>query len=281
MISIVIPAYNEEGYIGDSLDALLRSRDPKGDDPVEVIVLPNGCTDATAQEARARAPQFAARGWQFQVIELPEGSKTRALNAGSDAARYPRLLFLDADIHVSHGLVAALAAAVDRPEPVYASGQFCIRRAHSLLSRIYARFWLRLPFLAKGVPGCGLCAVNAAGRARWDKIPEVISDDIFMRSHFAPGERVAVSDKFLWPIAEGFGALVRVRRRQNRGLAELGEKRPDLVQNAGGTAPGFGEKLGLLLRDPPGFILYATVALMVRTPFFKSRTRWDRDRSAQ
>ncbi|MDX2484199.1 MAG: glycosyltransferase family 2 protein [Pseudodonghicola sp.] len=281
MISIVIPAYNEEGFIGKSLDALLLSRDPLGDDPVEVIVLPNGCADATAQEARVRAPQFAARGWLFQVIELPEGSKTRALNAGIEAACYPRLMFLDADIHVSPGLVAALAAAVDRPEPIYASGQFRIRRARSPVSRLYARFWARLPFMAKSVPGCGVAAVNAAGRARWDEIPEVISDDIFIRNHFAPGERVAVPDEFSWPIAEGFGTLVRVRRRQNRGLAELGEIRPDLVRNAGGTAPGFSEKLGLLLRDPAGFILYATVALMVKTPFFKSRTRWDRDRSAQ
>ncbi len=281
MITIVIPAYNEEGFIGGSLDRLLLSRDPEGNDPVEVIVLPNGCTDATAQEARLRAPKFAARGWLFQVIELPEGSKTRALNAGIEAARYPRLMFLDADIHVSPGLVAALASAVARPEPIYASGQFRIRRARCLVSRLYARFWMRLPFMAKGVPGCGLAAVNAAGRARWDEIPEVISDDIFIRSHFAPGEMIEVPDAFSWPIAEGFGALVRVRRRQNKGLAELGEKRPDLVRNAGGTAPGFGEKLGLLLRDPLGFAIYAAVALTVKTPIYQPRGRWDRDRSAQ
>lgn len=281
MITIVIPAYNEEGFIGDSLDRLLLSRDPEGDDPVEVIVLPNGCTDATAQEARARAPQFTARGWRFQVIELPEGSKTRALNTGIAAAHYPRLIFMDADIHVSPGLIAALSAAVARPEATYASGQFRIRRARCLVSRLYARFWARLPFMAQGVPGCGVAAINSAGRARWDEIPEVISDDIFIRSHFAPAEMIRVPDEFSWPIAEGFGALVRVRRRQNRGLTELGEIRPDLVRNAGGTAPGFSQKLGLLLRDPAGFAAYAAVALALKTPLYQPRSRWDRDRGAE
>jgi len=283
MISILIPAYNEEGFIGDSLARLLRSAEPEGADPnhpVEVIVLPNGCTDATAEEARAQAAGFAARGWRFEIIERSEGSKTAALNAGIAAAHNPRLVFMDADIHISPGLIAALARAVDREAPTYASGRFRIRRARSLVSRSYARFWARLPFMAKGVPGCGIAAVNAAGRARWDEIPEVISDDMFIRCHFAPSEMVGVPEGFSWPIAEGFGALVRVRRRQNRGLAELGQKRPDLVRNAGQTAPGRGEKIGLMLRDPLGFAVYAAVALAVKTPLWQPRSRWDRDRGA-
>ncbi|TDK46265.1 glycosyltransferase family 2 protein [Antarcticimicrobium luteum] len=281
MISILVPAYNEEGFIGDSLRHLLKSDDPAGmeaDHPVEVIVVPNGCQDATAAEARALAPDFAARGWRFRIIELAEGSKTAALNAGIAAAANPNLVFMDADIHVSPGLIAALARAVDRPAPTYASGQFRIRRARSYVSRLYARFWARLPFMARGVPGCGIAAVNSAGRARWDEIPEVISDDIFIRSHFAAEEMVRVPDAFSWPIAEGFGALVRVRRRQNRGLAELGEKRPDLVRNAGQTAPGAAQKVGLMLRDPLGFAIYTAVALTVKTPLWQPRGRWDRDR---
>lgn len=283
MISVIVPAYNEEGFIGESLRRLLQSQEPAGadaDHPVEVIVVPNGCSDGTAEEARALAPEFAARGWRFEIIELAEGSKTRALNAGIAAASNPRLVFMDADIHVAPGLIAALARAVERDDPAYASGQFRVRRPRSFVSARYARFWARLPFMAKGVPGCGVAAVNAAGRARWDQIPEVISDDMFIRSHFAPAEMIGVPDAFSWPIAEGFAALVRVRRRQNRGLAELGEKRPDLVRNSGQTAPGIGEKIGLFLRDPLGFAIYAAVALTVKTPLWQPRSRWDRDRGA-
>lgn len=284
MITVIIPAYEEEGIIGDSLRHLLHSKEPASTDkdhPVEVIVVPNGCTDRTAEEARALAPDFAARGWRFRVIERAQGSKTAALNAGIAAAHNPRLMFMDADVHVSPGLVAALAQAVDRPEPTYAGGQFRIRPARTLASRLYARFWPRLPFMAQGVPGCGVAAVNAAGRARWDQIPELTSDDMFIRNHFAAAEMVAVPETYSWPIAEGFGALVRVRRRQNRGLAELGEKRPDLVRAAGRTAPGADAALRLFLRDPAGFLTYAAVAVTVRTPLFRLRSRWDRDRGAR
>jgi len=240
MITIIIPAYEEERIIGESLTHLLRSEEPEGadhDHPVEVIVVPNGCTDGTAKEARAMAPGFAARGWRFQVIELEQGSKTAALNAGIAAASNPRLMFMDADVHVSPGLVAALARAVDRPAPTYAGGQFRIRPARSLASRLYARFWPRLPFMAQGVPGCGVAAVNAAGRARWVRIPELTSDDIFIRNHFAPEERVGVPDTYSWPIAEGFGALVRVRRRQNRGLPNLGKNGPILYETRAEPRP--------------------------------------------
>ena len=46
--SILIPAHNEAEYLGACLSALLAS-DPAQE--VEVIVIPNACTDATAQIA--------------------------------------------------------------------------------------------------------------------------------------------------------------------------------------------------------------------------------------
>lgn len=284
MITIIIPAYNEEGYIGDCLRRLLQSEDPQapqGAGPVQVIVVANGCTDATVTEARALAPDFAARGWLFQVLELAEGSKTRALNAGCAAAVNPNLIHIDADIHVTPGLIASLARALDRAGPTYAGGRPRIRKAESWVSHRYARFWERLPFMATGVPGCGVCGVNAAGRARWSEIPEVIADDVFVRCHFAPNERVAVPDTYSWPIAEGFKRLVRVRRRQNQGLEELTMLCPDLMTETERTAPTGAQKIALFLRDPIGFAIYASVALAVKTPLYRNRRRWERGRGEQ
>lgn len=283
MISVIIPAYNEEGFIGETLRLLLQSNDPTpappaGSPPVEVIVVANGCRDGTVAEAKDLTEDFAKRGWALQVLSLPQGSKTLALNAGSASARYPAQIFVDADIHVSPGLIAALARVLDRPEPCYASGRPRIRRAQSWISRQYARFWQRLPFMAKGVPGCGVYAVNAAGRARWDQIPDVTADDIFVRSHFSPEERIAVPDTYSWPIAEGLARLVRVRRRQNQGLHALIEQCPPLRAIGERTAPTGLEKLNLLIRDPLGFAVYAGVALLVYTPLFANRRRWERGR---
>ena len=80
MLSVIIPASNEETFIGPCLAALLAS------EPVEaeVIVVANGCRDRTAHVARGFIALAAARGWRMVVLELAQGSKPAALNAGDD-----------------------------------------------------------------------------------------------------------------------------------------------------------------------------------------------------
>ena len=84
MLSVIIPASNEEGYIGACLAALIAS------DPVpggaEVVVVANGCRDATAARARDWQERAAAAGWRLTVLELAAGGKPGALNAGDAAA---------------------------------------------------------------------------------------------------------------------------------------------------------------------------------------------------
>lgn len=277
MISVVIPANNEEGYIGPCLDLLLQSESPsKG--PMQVVVVANGCNDATVTEARAHTEAFAAKGWQLDVLDLEEGGKVNALNASDAAIVHPIRVYIDADIHVTPPLMAQLAEALDRPEPAYAGGRPGIRRAESFFSERYARFWEKLPFMATGVPGCGVFGVNAAGRARWGAFPQVIADDTFVRYNFAPHEMHGVPGTYTWPITEGFGSLVRVRRRQDEGLEEIRTCFPDLAAHMEDTAPSTAEKLKLFLRDPLGFTIYAAVALTVRTPLFANRSGWDRGR---
>ena len=261
-LSVILPASNEEALIGRCLDALVASRwdRPEG---VRVVVVANGCRDDTAAVARSRDTAFAARGWDFFVIDRPEGGKPGALNAGDAAAADGVRVYLDADVTVSPDLLAQLAEALDTPEPRYASGRVQIA-ADGVVSRAYARLWRRVPFMAQGVPGCGVFAVNAAGRARWGAFPEIISDDTFVRLSFAADERVAVPAAYRWPIAEGFARLVRVRRRQDAGVAEIAARYPALLSNDDKRPMGRGGALRMALTDPFGFAVYAGVALAVR-----------------
>lgn len=277
MISVIIPANNEEGYIGTCLDLLLASEPPaKG--PMQVVVVANGCTDDTVGEAQARSSGFAEKGWALEVLDLPEGGKVHALNASEKTVKYPLRVYIDADIHVTPPLIAQLAEALDRPEPAYVGGRPGIRRAQSFVSERYARFWEKLPFMATGVPGCGVFGVNAAGRARWGAFPQVIADDTFVRYNFAPHEMHGVPGTYTWPITEGFANLVRVRRRQDEGLAEIRTLWPDLAARTERTNPDSTEKLLLFLRDPLGFMIYSAVALTVRTPFLHNANGWYRGR---
>ena len=261
MLSIVIPASNEEAFIGDCLTSVLASDSVAC--PIEIIVVANGCTDRTADVARSFESQAQARGWRMQVLDLPQGGKMRALNAGDAAAHWPWRAYLDADVTLSPALLAQLCRALDGPKARYASGRLRIT-AQGWVSRAYAANYRRVPFMAQGVPGCGLFAVNAAGRARWGMFPDIISDDTYVRLRFRPKERMAVDAPYDWPIVEGMGALVRVRQRQDRGVRQVAALYPDLMANEDKARLGLGGMLLLAARNPLGFAVYAGVALAVR-----------------
>ena len=258
-LSIIIPASNEGPWIGACLGAVFAS------DPVpggaEVIVVANGCRDDTAAAARA-VP--VPPGWTCRVLDLAEGSKPGALDAGDAVAQSAARAYLDADCVVSPAVFAQIAAALNRPAPVYVGATPVIPRAASAITRAYGRFWQRLPFNRAVAPGYGLYAVNGPGRARWGGFPRLISDDTFVRLQFTPDERVQVPAPYDWPMVEGWAALVKVRRRQDAGLRELQDHHPGLFAHEGKARLGKGQLLALALRDPLGFATYAAVSLAVR-----------------
>lgn len=218
MVSIVIAAHNEESVLGDTLDALLDD-----DVDAQIIVVPNGCTDGTADVARAR------RG--VEVVEVEQGSKPVALNAGDAVARSATRIYLDADIVVPRGGVAALAEALERPGIVAAVPGRELRtaglpwpvRAHSAIHQ-------RLPVFKEGLFGRGMIALSPEGRARFGSFPIMVADDLFLDSLFAPEEKAHVDSVRVVvepppTTRELMNRLVRVRRGSAamRRAAERGE----------------------------------------------------------
>ncbi|KIC14090.1 glycosyltransferase family 2 protein [Leisingera sp. ANG-Vp] len=274
-VSVLVPAHNEAALIRKCLAAVFASDPLPAGMTAEVLVLANGCTDSTAALARAVE---APAGWTLEVLELPDGGKLGALNAGDAAACGDILIYLDADVAVSPALIPQLAAALADGAPRYAGGRPAVAPARSAVTRAYARLWVRLPFFNCVAPGFGVFAMTRAGRARWGNWPDIISDDTFARLSFAPEERTQVPAGYSWPMVEGFRNLVRVRRRQNAGVAEVAAWFPELLANGGREPQGALSPLRLMLTDPAGFLIYALVALAVKTPLFASRTRWTRGR---
>jgi glycosyltransferase involved in cell wall biosynthesis len=258
VLSLIIPASNEEGWIGRCLEAVAASDPVPGG--LEVIVVANGCRDRTAEVARGFAERLAG----LQVLDLMQGSKPGALNAGDQAAKGACRAYLDADCVLTAPVLAALAEALARDDAIYAGATPRVPPARSWITRAYARFWRSLPFNRTVAPGYGLYAVNAAGRARWGEFPSIISDDTFVRLQFQPKERVQVAATYDWPMVEGFAALVRVRRRQDAGVRELAALQPALMAREGKPQLGAGGLIALALRDPAGFAVYAAVSATVR-----------------
>ncbi|MBS3116641.1 glycosyltransferase [Candidatus Woesearchaeota archaeon] len=86
-ISIIIPAYNEEKYIRQTLHSLKVQTFQD----FEVIVVANGCTDKTEELVRKRFSQ------KVKLFSLSEPHVSRARNYGAEKAQGEFLLFLDAD----------------------------------------------------------------------------------------------------------------------------------------------------------------------------------------
>ena len=277
-LSVIIPANDEAEHIGPCLDAVLASQ-KTGPVPVEVIVAANGCTDDTVARARAYTPRFAERGWRFRVLDIAQGGKVGALNHADTAAQAAARAYLDADVLVDADLLAQVLAALDLAKPVYVTGRMRVTRAKSWVSRRYGALWLRLPFMEPGsAPGAGFFAVNGAGRTRWKTFPDIISDDTFVRWLFAPDERIEVSAGYAWPLVEGFGALTRVRRRQDAGVFELRQLYPQLEANEGKPSLAPRDQLRLMGKGPVDYTVYMAVKLATRFTRGRRSSDWARGR---
>ncbi|MEY8830034.1 glycosyltransferase [Sedimentitalea sp. XS_ASV28] len=272
---MLIPASNEADLIGGCLAALAASR-WDDDAPVRVIVVANGCTDRTADAARALSADFAARGWELLVIERRQGGKLAALNAGDARLDAPIRVYLDADVVVEPALLAQLRTVLSCDQPRYASGRVRMT-AQSWISRAYARIYRQVPFMTQGVPGCGVFAVNAAGRARWGAFPEVISDDTYVRLQFTPDERIGVPAGYQWPVVEGLRNLINVRRRQDTGVREIATRYPDIMKNEGKAKLTLPQKLKLAAKAPISFTIYTAIITSARITINKNNT-WHRGR---
>ncbi len=100
-ISITIPAYNEEGRIGKTLDVyhefFSKKAEENKDFSYEFIVVLNGCTDNTLAVVKEREARFG----DIRIIDLLEAGKGLAVKVGFEDAliRDNDLIgFVDADM---------------------------------------------------------------------------------------------------------------------------------------------------------------------------------------
>jgi glycosyltransferase involved in cell wall biosynthesis len=104
-ISTIIPAFNEEQRLGDTLrhiNAALASFHRR-DWETELIVCDNNSTDKTTEIARAAGAQ---------VVFEPINQIGRARNCGAAAATGDWLIFVDADSHPSAALFESVAEQI-------------------------------------------------------------------------------------------------------------------------------------------------------------------------
>ena len=117
VISIILPAFNEEKRIPSLLDALRSiSVDPQR---IEVIVVDDGSTDSTSTICRQFIEDFFPMG---KVITKPQNTgKGSALRVGVMAANAPKIITMDADMATDLSAIEPAIKGLDEHDIVVGS----------------------------------------------------------------------------------------------------------------------------------------------------------------
>jgi glycosyltransferase involved in cell wall biosynthesis len=107
-LSIVVPAYNEEARIDDSLRKLVAYLSGR-DYAWEVLVADDGSTDATATLTEAHAD-----GERVRLLRLPHKGKGAAVKAGMLQARGRYRMMCDADLAMPVEWIAEFVATMEQ-----------------------------------------------------------------------------------------------------------------------------------------------------------------------
>ena len=109
-LSVVVPVFNEESWIGICLDALRRSAE-HAEVLLDVVVVDDGSTDGTAEVLRERESQG-----ELRVVSQANAGRLSARLAGLRAAREETVLLLDSRVIIEDPSLAWLRSAA-RAEP--------------------------------------------------------------------------------------------------------------------------------------------------------------------
>lgn len=270
--SVVVPAHQEERVVGRCLDAFW----PELADEAEVVVVANGCTDRTAEVAAARAG--------VRVVELAEGSKRRALDAGDQAVTcFPRI-YLDADVVVGATALRAVADALATAAPRAAAPRVRFRvEGRPWVVRAFYAAYARIPYTTDGLVGLGLYGLNEAGRRRFGTFPAVTSDDLFVQRTFSPDERLVLPEhEFHVEVPRSVRSLLAVRTRTAQGNTELAATGE--ATHAASTGQTVRSLLGDVRADPrtlPSTAVYVAVVLVARLRARRAPVAWHRDETTR
>lgn len=207
-VSVLIPAHDVAGFLGDALDSLLAQTLPDW----EAVVVDDGSRDGTAEVAQARPDP------RIRLLRQAQAGVSAARNRAIAAARGDAILFLDADDWLAPDALARLAAALEaEPVAVGVAGPHAVV-AEAARPGAEGTPRLRLPRFAAGEVLERLCVENLfvnGGHLLLRR--EAVHRAGGFRTHLRYGEdweywvRLALQGPFA--LAPGAGPVLFVRER--------------------------------------------------------------------
>jgi hypothetical protein len=272
--AVIVPAYDEATVIKRTLAPLSRAA---VEGFIELIVVCNGCTDKTADVARSIPG--------VRVLELEQGSKPAALNAGDEVATLWPRLYLDADVQISAEAVLAVLDRLAQGDVLVASPDSRYDwRSASALVRSYYRARNRIRQHKSAMWCAGAYGLNEKGHARFGVFPAIIGDDLYVDTRFDAYEKAVVpTDPSVRKTPADARNLLAILRRHHRGGAELLAREHGSDRRVRDTGLDTAVAVVATIRGPRSAVdaaVFLGMALGARCSYPGSEV-WERDESSR
>jgi cellulose synthase/poly-beta-1,6-N-acetylglucosamine synthase-like glycosyltransferase len=156
-ISLVIPAYNEEKYVGKCLDSSLKN----GGELFEIIVVNNASTDNTKNVVLSFASQYP----KIRIVDEPQKGLTKARQRGLEEAEGDIVAYIDADGKMPAGWVEKINKYFEENNKVVCVSGPGVYYDQSFMGKIFAWiYWVILAYPAYFLIGYMVYGANFAAR---------------------------------------------------------------------------------------------------------------------
>lgn len=108
-VSMVIPCYNKDKYIGDMLESVLKQKW----DNIEVIIVNDGSTDGTFNAIERYVPKFLSRGFEVVLVNQENLGVASAVKNGLMRVTGKYVCFPDCDDLLHHEYVSAMVEVLE------------------------------------------------------------------------------------------------------------------------------------------------------------------------
>ncbi len=232
LISLIVPAYNEEKTIKNTIQSLIELDYPN----YEIIVIDDGSTDKTLQEAT----KFSSS--KVKVIHQQNQGKPNALNNGIKNSKGEIIVTVDADTTLKKDALKKISARFAKNSQIGAvAGNVKVIPEKSLLNIIQGTEYtigINLLRKAQSMLGCVMIVPGPIAALKREAIKKVgfFSDDTFAEDFditmkiLKQGYKVEYEDKAIsyTDAPKNIEDFMKQRRRWYRGMLQVLDKHRNL-----------------------------------------------------
>jgi cellulose synthase/poly-beta-1,6-N-acetylglucosamine synthase-like glycosyltransferase len=270
LLTVIIPAYNEETNIKRTLDSVIQNDYPNK----EIIVVDDGSVDNTYAIASTCLQQLP--GNRFSLIRKENGGKASAINLALRFARGDIVIIIDADSMIEKGALKEIVKEFHDPSTMAVAGKVKVFNKSNILTNctalelVMGANLLRPPFSLFGVvmivPG-GIGAFSKRSimqRGLYDNDTLTEDFDLTMKLLKGGGRAVGIHAVSYTEVPTTIRDFYKQRTRWNRGNFQTLLKHRDIMGNGRyDMLYKFGYPITLLTFLLPAFLDFVVTAFAI------------------